>query len=221
MSGTSIAYGDRPIAYLQPGGAYATFEFLQFLERLTASHNSSAAGTAALQTQVNTNTSHISALTSEISTLTTEVNNAATTADQALGRVSLLTAHVPDQTAVAASAAVALTSGSVVQIASMTAPSGTNILMGMICLTGSGSVTLAQASVGLAAGSIETAPGAFGTAVFGGGASPGSLGVDLSIGTFVQQRYVAGPQPAYLNVKVNFTGSISAYGNIICWLVDG
>jgi hypothetical protein len=36
-SGLTIAYGDRPIARAHPGtdGVFATFEFLQYLQRLT------------------------------------------------------------------------------------------------------------------------------------------------------------------------------------------
>ena len=91
------------------------------------------------------------------------------------------------------------------------------VITGTIYLTGSGTVTLAQASAGMTAGVIEPAPGAFATGWFGGGAVPGTLGVDLSVGSFSQLISVTVPGTAYLNVQATFSGAISAYGSLIVW----
>jgi hypothetical protein len=227
MSGTTIAYGDRPIARAQPGsdGVYATFEFLQYLQRLTSSHGNSLTTATGLQDQLTTNTHAIGVLNSEVNTLTTGLADNVRLAQGANGAAGVALLRVPDGAAVAQAGAVALTSGTATQITTLTVNAGTYVLFGTIYLTGSGSVTIAQASVGLTTAVIETAPGAFATGWFGGGASPGGLGVDLSVGTCAQLIPIVaplpGPWPVYLNIKATFTGAISAYGSLIAWLADG
>jgi hypothetical protein len=226
-SGLTIAYGDRPIARAHPGtdGVYATFEFLQYLQRLTSSHGNNVATASALQDQVNTNTSAIGVLNSEVSTLTTGLALNVRATQSASGSAGIALLRVPDGATVVQAGAVALTSGTATQLTTLTVNAGTYVLFGTIYLTGSGSVTIAQASVGMTTAVIETAPGAFATGWFGGGASPGSLGVDLSVGTCAQLIPIVaplpGPWPVYLNVKATFTGAISAYGSLIAWLADG
>jgi hypothetical protein len=163
-------------------------------------------------------------LNSEVNTITIALAAAAGNATQAAARAGTALAQVPVQASVVQASAVALTSGTTIQLTTLSVHAGTFVLFGTVYLTGSGSVTLASGSTSLTTAGIETAPGAFATGWFGGGASPGSLGVDLSVGTFAHQVVIAstgaGPWPVYLNVKATFTGAISAYGSLIAWLAD-
>ncbi len=217
MSGTTIPYGDRPITRITPDGGYATPEFLQFLERLGRAHSSNAGDIAGLQPQITANTNAIAAINGEVNNLQILAAAATTTNNQQVGLISDLMQRVPAQTVVVQAGAVALTSGTVAQLTTQGTLAGSYVLLGTVYLTGSGSVTLAQASVGVTAGVIETAPGAFATGWFGGGASPGGLSADLSIGSFAQLVSLVVPSTVYLNVKATCSGTISAYGNLIVW----
>ena len=218
MSGTTIAYGDRPITR---DNGFATFEFLQFLERLNRAANGLNNSGAGLQTQIDANAAGIDNLEGQISTLSSQVTHAQATADGAQAYASALGNRRPTEAVLDVSGAVALTSATAIEVLQAPVNAGLHVLIGMVCLTGGGLLSFARASVSTATATIETAPGAFATGWFGAGVSPVTLGVDLTIGSFmrvVNIVHVASvPTTAFLNVDASFSGSISAYGSLIIW----
>jgi hypothetical protein len=214
MSGSTFAYGDRPIATIQGNNAYATFDFWQYLQKLSAAHNT--AGPHAAATAVNTN--QINALETKVGALTVGL------AASVVGYNRQFDAMAPVQGAPAESAvvldtgvaAVPLVSGMVSQIASVPTTFGKNLVVGMAYLTGAGTVTLATVSVGLTPGVVEAVPGAFANAWYGdAGASPATIGADLSLGNVIWVVAASKFSTAFLNVSAVFSGEISCYGGLI------
>jgi hypothetical protein len=209
MSGTGIVYGDRPIATVQGNGAFATQEFYQYLQRLSASHGSNTGDLTALQAQVTANTTAITTIDGHITTLTVGLAASVASTNDKFSRLQ------PQFTELDLAGAVPLTSGVVAGVTSISLVSGgNNMLIGTLCLTGTGSVTVASVSVGITAGAIETASGAFGTGWFGAGAIPSVIGADLTIGSIARVLFFPVGTPVYLNVRATFSGAISAYGSL-------
>lgn len=234
MSGTGgigIAYADRPFAYVRDanGGVYASPDFLQFLERLArafatlpttpSTSSSGSVGTMAMAA---------SAAPTATATAASDTAPAASAAVDTdvwqTAQIGSLLHRFPVQTVVEQTAAIPLVSGEAVQIIAQPAVHGLFILIGMAYLTGPGSVTACSVSTGQVPDVIDHAPGAFASMPFASpihspGQSPDALGVDLTIGTCVQQLRVDIPESLYLNVRATFTGDIAAYGSLIVWRV--
>lgn len=233
MSGTTIAYGDRRIT----NDGFATPEFLQFLERLVRQTRNMRNDSAALHAEATATATTVSTLEAEVATLnartappprrvrvgslSVEPSGGAGTEADLQGQIQALANRTPVEGVLAAADAIALTSGTPAELVQLPLRAGLHVLMGTVYLTGAGSVTLARASISLATATIETGPGTFATGWFGGGASPGSLGMDLTIGTFVGVRQITHiasvPTIGRLNVNATFSGAISGYGNLIAW----
>jgi hypothetical protein len=221
MVGTTIPYGDRPVVR---DDGHATFEFLQFLERLNKSANNIKDGGASLQVQITANANGIDALEGQVSTLNSQVATAASTATGIQAQVSALANRTPAQADLGVGAAIALSSGIPTEIMQQPVSAGMRIVIGWVGLTGTGTVQAAQASVSLTPATIDTDPSSFATVSFGSsGISPTTgLGFDLSIGSFVRVMNIVYPlTPAPLTLSLNvtgyFSGSISAYGSLIIW----
>lgn len=233
MSGTTVAYGDRQITR----DGFATPEFLQFLERLARQTHNIRNDSAAQQAQIAATATTVSTLEAEIATLNARTappvrrtrvgslsmapSGGSETDADLQGQIQALANRTPVESALAPADAIALTSGTPAELVQLPLRAGLHVLMGTVYLTGAGSVTLARASVSLTTATIDTAPGSFATGWFGGGASPGSLGMDLTIGTFVGVRQITHiasvPTIGHLNVNATFSGAISGYGNLIAW----
>lgn len=210
MSGTlqqGIPYGDRPIAYNQGSGAYATTEFLQYLERLSSAIRSVPNSAAALQTQVNTNSTSITSINSQISALHTT--------DTGLqDQINGLKQKPPIQWITTPSTAIALTSGTPAVVMQQTMPPGYFGMFASVYFTGSGTLTWGRASIGINSATIETAGGQCGN-IYVGSASPATLGWDLAVDGMAYGWVSSWTQVFYLNAAASFSGSISAYGSLL------
>lgn len=216
MSGTTIAYGDRPIAQIQQGSAFATPEFLQFLERLTGSNAAAHSGISSNAQGVTDNAAAIADLQAQLATFGPGSTTALDTANHALSVANAAASRIPTQTTLDSTSAISIPTTTVTAVISVPSVPGNNyIIMATAYLTGSAIVNRAKMSVGINSGVVETFPGSFATLVTA--SNPSTLGSDLSLGPVIELLAVPDGSVVYLNVEIDTPGPISGYGNLILW----
>ena len=216
-----IVYGDRALGRLQADGVYATPEFLQYLERLSATVKNGSTDATSVTAQVASNTAAI-----------TSINNRMTAADAILtNQISALRGYStalqtqvqrlenkrPSQWSLASTAAVALTTLTPAAIITQTIPAGAWMLFAAAYFTGTGGLEWGRASVGITTAIIDvTLPGQYGdTYIAAAAPSPSSLGFDPSVTGLMLYYNNTVDAPVYVNAAAKFTGAISAYGTLL------
>src|SRR5215472_14229226 len=164
MSGTTIPYADRPLAYSQDGtGVFASPEFQQFLERLGSAAGLTSGTAQQNQQNITNNANAITTINNQLGTIVPALTSAAAVAANALAVANAAHVQQPTQATRDSASSVTVPTNTVTEVVSIPSLGGNFVVFATVYLTGSAIVNKAQISAGPTSGTMETAPGAFWT----------------------------------------------------------
>lgn len=215
----TIAYSDRPMAYMRQGGIYASQDFAQFLQRLSTHATSTATTVSQITDTINLSSDAVESVNAEIAALQAQLTSLQNQLNALSGRVSglsygtiyaddALPGIIGEEISSLVTAAVTLTSNAAADVTSIALSAGDWQVVGEVWFTAP--VTAMNAAIDLTLATLPTAP-AFGSARTSVGAASTSPSV-VPVGP--TRINVSTAVTAHLVALATFSGSCTAMGVI-------